>query len=71
MKVKIEIEFEMENINEESPIISEVKMINSLEILDNDIIDGFEVTTTLNPEKDFYIVPNTARIINKSIVEEN
>lgn len=68
MKVKLEIEFEMENELEESDIVKTKKeLLDGIRISDSDVVDGFEITTDFDDcdnISDFFIKPYSAKIIS-------
>ena len=73
MRVKLELEFEMNEAPEETKKRTTEELLNSLRLNDSDIVDGFELTTTFadgDNTNDFYIVPQSAIILTKGIIGE-
>ncbi len=71
MKVKIEIELEMEN-NDGNPIFTKEQMLNALCLQENEVIDGFKVTTDfdyIGNTNNFFIKPYSARIVSKEMLD--
>lgn len=68
MKIRLEIEFEMETELEESDITkTKNELLNGIKIEDSDVVDGFEITTDFDDcdnTSDFFIKPYSARIIS-------
>lgn len=68
MKVKLEIEFDMNTGLEDFDITKTKKeLLNGIKIEDSDVVDGFEITTDFDGcdnTSDFFIKPNSARIIS-------
>lgn len=66
MKVKLEIEFDMETELEESNIVkTKHELLNGIKIVESDVVDGFEITTDFNDcdnISDFFIKPHSAKI---------
>lgn len=73
MKIKLEIEFEMNTKLEDFDITKTKKeLLNGIRIEDSDVVDGFEITTDFDDcdnTSDFYIKPNSARIISIEVPE--
>lgn len=73
MKVKLEIEFEINTGLEDFDITKTKKeLLNGIRIEDSDVVDGFEITTDFDDcdnTLDFYIKPNSARIISIEVPE--
>ena len=69
MKVRVELEFEMDSLNPENLVKkTPQELVEGLTVTDSDVIDGFELTTSFQDcdnTTDFYIVPNSARIISR------
>lgn len=71
MKVKIEIELEMEN-DGGNPIFTKEQMLNALCLQESEVVDGFEVTTDFDYNdntNNFYIKPYSARIVSKEMLD--
>lgn len=68
MKVKLEIEFEMNTELEESDIVkTKTELLNGIRLVESDVVDGFEITTDFDEcdnTSDFFIKPYSARIIS-------
>lgn len=68
MKIKLEIEFEMNTELEDFDIAKTKKeLLNGIRIEDSDVVDGFEITTDFDDcdnTSDFFIKPNSAKIIS-------
>lgn len=68
MKIKLEIEFEMNTGLEDFDIAKTKKeLLNGIRIEESDVVDGFEITTDFDDcdnTSDFFIKPNSARIIS-------
>lgn len=68
MKIKLEIEFEMNTGLEDFDITKTKKeLLNGIRIEDSDVVDGFEITTDFDDcdnTSDFFIKPNSAKIIS-------
>lgn len=74
MKVRLEIEFEMDNHNlEDSPVKTPRELIEGLSLQDSDAVDGFEVTTHFKDAlstSDFYIHSSSASIVSAMRIDE-
>lgn len=73
MRVKLELEFEINEAPEETKKRTTEELLNSLRMIDSDIVDGFELTTKFadgDNTNDFYIVPQSAKILSKGIIGE-
>lgn len=71
MKVKIEIELEMEN-DGGNPIFTKEQMLNALCLQESEVVDGFEVTTDFDytdNTNNFYIKPYSAKIVSKEMLD--
>lgn len=71
MKVKIEIELEMEN-DGSNPIFTKEQMLNALSLQESEVVDGFEVTTDFDytdNTNNFYIKPYSAKIVSKEMLD--
>lgn len=68
MKVKLEIEFDMNTGLEDFDITkTKQELLNGIRIEESDVVDGFEITTDFDDcdnTSDFFIKPNSAKIIS-------
>lgn len=72
MKVKLQIELEMEN-DGNNPIFTKEQMLNMLSIQESETVDGFEVTTDSGNTDNtniFYIKPYSARIVSREMIDQ-
>lgn len=69
MKVRMEIEFEMDSLNPDNPVKkTPEELIKGLTVNNHDVVDGFEITTDFQDTDNsvnFYIVPDSVRILRK------
>ena len=74
MKVRLEIEFEMENNNyEDTPIKTPQELLDGLSLYDSNVVDGFVLTTHFKDAlstSDFYIHSSSASIVSAKRIDE-
>lgn len=73
MKVRLEIELEMQHTNDDEDITKTTEeLLKGLTLQESDVIDGVEITTTFDDAdntEDYFIVPHSARIISKESMD--